>query len=376
MSTRRTIGVLVVLAAAFLAGVVWQRYQLPPYRLLWSLKGRLAGPAAPTAGKPAAMTDFLELGEPVDSLIDIRSVGDALAARSRLRTFLWGADSLPTLVPEVEPDYSDPRWTDLEGLDRIDRLVVRMDFGLESIIYHFHPTSPNGTLVLYHQGHRGDFFKSKSRIQALVARGYAVAGLSMPLQGMNNQPVVSFPGLGTVRLRQHRHMEYLEPAKGHPLRYFLEPVIAVINGLGPEYDGRVDMVGISGGGWTATVAAAIDPRILISIPVADSNPFYLRFERHWGDWEETVPALYRIANYLELHVLGASGDGREQLEILNAYDPCCHQGIGADSYADVVRDRVAALDGGSWRLFVDDSHREHVISDVAIDTILNVLDRQ
>ncbi len=374
MTRRRVLGVLAVAAVAFLAGVVWQRYQLPPYRFLWSLKER-AAEAAPTDVEPAPMTDFLEFGLPVDSLIDIRSRDDAVALRARLRRFLWGVDSLPGLLPVVEPGISDARWDDLAGLDRIDRLTVGMDFGLESYVYHLRPSSPNGSLVLYHQGHRGDFFQGRATIAGLVERGYAVAGLSMPLQGMNNQPVVTFPGLGTVRLRSHRHMEYLEPETGHPIRYFVEPVIAVVNLLESEYETPLAMVGISGGGWTTTLAAALDPRIVTSIPVADGNPFYLRFERHWGDWEETVPALYRIANYLELHVLGAS-DGRHQLQILNAYDPCCHEGIGADSYADVVADRVAAIGGGSFCLFVDDSHQEHVISDVALDTILNVLDRR
>lgn len=375
MTRGRVLGALVLVAVAFLAGVVWQRYQLPPYRFLWSLKERLTEAPGPTA-ELAPMTDFSEFGVPVDSLIDIHTSDDARTIRSRLRTFLWGADSLPGLLPDVEPGISDPRWDDMPGLDRIDRLTVRMDFGLESVIYLFHPASPNGSLVLYHQGHRGDFFRSRSRIQALIGRGYVVAGLSMPLQGMNNQPVVSFPDFGRVRLRNHRHMEYLQPSTGHPLRYFLEPAIAVVNLLVPDYDATPAMVGISGGGWTTTLVAALDPRIATSIPVADGNPFYLRFERHWGDWEETAPELYRIANYLELHILGALGEDRLQLQILNAYDPCCHQGVGADTYADAISGRVAAIDGGAWRLFVDDTHQEHAVSDVALDTILNVLDRR
>ena len=45
---------------------------------------------------------------------------------------------------------------------------------------------------------------------------------------------------------------------------------------------RVVMVGLSGGGWTTTVAAAIDPRIDLSIPVAGSLPFAMR-TAHAGD---------------------------------------------------------------------------------------------
>jgi hypothetical protein len=368
-------GTLALLALAFVAGAIWQRNQWPPYGLLGSLKARLAGPPAPVEAEPAPMTDFLEFGVPVESLVDLHTPDDALTVRSRLRTFLWGRDALPAVLPEVETGVEDERWADLAGLERIDALRIAMDFRLEVVAYRFHPRSPNGRAVLFHQGHRGDFIRSRRQIEALVEDGYTVAALSMPLQGLNNRPVVSLPGFGTVRLRHHRHMEYLEPDTGHPLRYFLEPAIAVINALEPEYEAPLGMVGISGGGWTTTLVAAVDPRVMISIPVADGNPFYLRFERHWGDWEETVPELYRIANYLELHVLGAFGAGRRQLQILNAYDPCCHQGIGAETYADVLRDRVAALGGGSWRLYIDDTHLEHDISEAAVDTILNVLDR-
>eukprot|EP01043_Picozoa_sp_COSAG02_P103688 COSAG02_NODE_39697_length_414_cov_0.596825_2_plen_47_part_01 len=33
---------------------------------------------------------------------------------------------------------------------------------------------------------------------------------------------------------------------------------------------HIVMVGISGGGWTTTVSAAIDPRIELSMPIAGS----------------------------------------------------------------------------------------------------------
>ena len=56
-------------------------------------------------------------------------------------------------------------------------------------------------------------------------------------------------------------------------RFFVEPVILTINYakqvLGYK---RVVMMGLSGGGWTTTMAAALDPRIELSIPVAGSIP--------------------------------------------------------------------------------------------------------
>eukprot|EP00662_Eupelagonemidae_sp_cell21_P020620 gene20620-19998_t len=47
------------------------------------------------------------------------------------------------------------------------------------------------------------------------------------------------------------------------------------NALPPGTPGRVHLLGLSGGGWTVTLAAAIDPRIHVSIPLAGSLPWYL-----------------------------------------------------------------------------------------------------
>ena len=131
------------------------------------------------------------------------------------------------------------------------------------------------------------------------------------------------------------------------------------------------MTGISGGGWTTTISAAIDPRIVASFPVAGTMPIYLRSKvpEDWGDWEQTVPEFYQIANYLELYVLGASGLGRKQLQVLNVHDECCFNGFKSQTYRSVVRSAVLEVGEGEYDLFLDVSHEEHKISNLAIDLI-------
>ena len=53
------------------------------------------------------------------------------------------------------------------------------------------------------------------------------------------------------------------------------------------------MIGLSGGGWTTTVYAAIDPRIVKSIPVAGTLPLYLRGDHYNHDLEQYVPAHHK-----------------------------------------------------------------------------------
>ena len=135
--------------------------------------------------------------------------------------------------------------------------------------------------------------------------------------------------------------------------------------------GQVNMIGISGGGWTTTVCAAVDTRIKHSYPVAGTLPFYLRSDsqRDWGDYEQTLPDLYNIANYLELYVLGAFGKGRAQIQLLNKYDSCCFAGIKYRTYEHTMKEMMRSLGRGKFEIFLDDSHKDHKISDESLQVV-------
>lgn len=313
----------------------------------------------------------------VEKLISIGTPADAAALRARTIAVVWGQPGLPSRLPaRVLRGVSDERWSG-KSLARIDELQVVMDFGLESRIYHFVPATPNNKVVLYHEGHAGDFHDSKPQIQRLLDEGYSVLGFSMPLLGLNNQPTVDLPRLGRVRLMEHGQLQFLSPAHGHPVQYFLEPVIVALNYLEKNFAySSVSMMGISGGGWTTTLAAAVDTRIQNSFPVAGSLPIYLRsgVPNDWGDFEQTAAEIYRTTNYLDMYVLGAQGDGRRQLQVLNQFDPCCFAGTKSQTYSDIVSRRVQALGSGSYDLYLDDTHKKHAISEAALDRIIGVIE--
>ena len=60
------------------------------------------------------------------------------------------------------------------------------------------------------------------------------------------------------------------------LRYFLEPAYLTVNYAKAHGYEWVGIAGLSGGGWSTTVAAAIDKRIDASFPIAGSTPCALR----------------------------------------------------------------------------------------------------
>eukprot|EP00913_Durusdinium_trenchii_P029814 g27939.t1 len=141
------------------------------------------------------------------------------------------------------------------------------------------------------------------------------------------------------------------------VRFFLEPVIKTINfakeRLGyesrrakhnaqPNHENpedrtsareRVILAGLSGGGWTTTLVAALDPRIELSIPMAGSIPCTKdNLDRQLAclrptskDFEQFCNLHWTgIGNYTALYVLAALEPHRTSLQLLHEADPAGH----------------------------------------------------
>ena len=275
-------------------------------------------------------------------------------------------------MPQVESDISDSRYDNFQNLKRIDRLTVEMKYGINSISYLFIPEKSNGKLILYHQGHGGDFILGKRTIQFFLDQNFTVLALTMPLVGMNNQPIVEMEGFGKIKLISHEQLKLLETDSFNPMRLFFDPIQINLTFLQKEYDFKqYSMIGISGGGWTTVIYSAIDERISDSFSIAGSVPFYLRVnDRDIGDYEQTNSDLYQNVNYLEFYVLSGYGDGRKHIQIFNKNDPCCFSGNGYETYEFIIKDKISQLGNGDFQVFVDDTHNEHKISDTALDYIV------
>src|SRR5690606_1865380 len=294
-------------------------------------------------------------------------------------------------VPEaIDLDIHDPMYELLRNEDgnlaRIDRYRIDMNFGFQSVVYHFHPLSPNGKLFIYHAGH-GWGFPLEDRtangngenpglvIPYLIMQGYSVLAFCMPLQG-NPYPLDSIPGYGFIdwiRASSAGH-EQMFRYLPDPYSYFFTPLTIALNYIEDTYSyTAVYMIGLSGGGWTTMFYSAIDKRIRFSFPVAGSVPLYLRVGREGlGDAEQGYDynGIYGIANYTELYILGATGEQRGQLQINNRYDDIAFYGHDRDHlWVDSVRLTVERLKHGRFNFFLDETHSSHKISIVALSEI-------
>ena len=357
---------LVFLAISFVSvfffGTYVGLYKIFPYEVLDSSKDVLF------EQKTIQNNQFVNQAD-VSSLIKINSESDINQKRDFLIEHFWDAGSFMRVkdkaqLPKVETDISDSNYEDFQNLKRIDRLTVEMEYGINSISYLFIPEQTNEKLILYHQGHGGDFLLGYDTIQFFLDRNFTVLAMAMPLLGMNNQPVVEIDGLGEMKLISHKKLRLLEANNFNPMKLFLEPIQINLNFLDKEYNfKRYSMIGLSGGGWTTVVYSAIDERISDSFSVGGSIPFYLRVDsRDMGDYEQTNIELYKNVNYLELYVLSAYGDGRQHVQIFNKNDPCCFSGNGYETYEFVIDDKISQLGKGNFQIFIDDTHNEHKIS--------------
>ena len=317
---------------------------------------------------------------PIDSLTNpdelirrIHSPFDLLSLRDSLIHFLWGREKLADLMPDsIMKDWRDEEWSHIEEIRRIDKIIVRMDFGIESNIYHFINRSNNGQVMIFHAGHEGSFTIHKAAITKLLEGGCDVLAFCMPLHGINNQPVVKIEHVGYIKLISHNSMEFLELEQGHPIRYFIEPVISAINYIEKKYRyDRICMMGLSGGGWTTVLSAAIDPRIKLSFSVAGSLPLHLSIARR--DFEQIDARMYRKFNYLELYLMASYGEGRKHFQINYLYDPCCFYGMSALTYKHALEKRLRTLGSGEYELIIEKEHYMHSFSEETVNKVLTEL---
>ncbi|EKV27393.1 hypothetical protein C882_1895 [Caenispirillum salinarum AK4] len=316
-----------------------------------------------------------------EALIRVDDAPAAEAVRQRLIVRIFGDAGLPAGrgFDTVERGVEEPNLAGLPAA-RIDRMRMALDHGYGATAYHLVPEGEAAeTLVLYNHGHVSDIFGKEARhaIEQFLRAGHAVTALSMPNRRPNTTPGrIDTVRHGSIANRlDHESFSFLETAEYSPIRLFVAPLVAAVDqGLADGYE-TIAATGISGGAWSITVAAAVDRRIQATYPVAGSLPMYLLAlpPNRPGDWEQVHADIYRIASYLDLYVLGAAGQGRRQIQILNQYDSCCFRGIGARGYASAVAEATAAL-GGRYELVILPEH-DHRIAPEAFDIILEDLNR-
>ena len=323
-----------------------------------------------------------------DRTIRIKKPGDVIKKRLEIIQAIWNDTRIPNRSDVIVTSGIQSPLHPHEVVGRVDRIEIPVA-GVDSIkdlAYLFVPVKRIKRLIVFNPGHSYtllDDDRHYSRIEAtitgLLEAGYDVLSVYMPHVTESAGPDFKFDHCKVINTDLGIH----DPLPTYGLRLFLDPTIVSLNYVLTKYKyKRVDMVGLSGGGWTTNLISAIDERIKYSFNVAGSIPLYYRKAGSIGDIEQFLPQLYRdIAGYPDLYVLGASGKGRKQVQILNRQDNCCFgqkQHDPASDYASdmhlfeqTVRDRLDSLgERDHYYLIIDETAPNHQISGYALKNVI------
>ena len=345
----------------------------------------------------------------IDGLMRFRDSQQAEATRDQLIHSIWPG-GLPTARPKVSAASIDA--PEIAALDKslvgsVRKFDVNIsDFDWHSTVMVVTPARNQIKRIgIVHGGHMPEgpagYLASGLGDSAneLLRAGYVVALIHMPMVAWNkdNDGVVAGKDLKVAQRSVPGHnelFETIEPTlKAGTMRFFLEPITQTINELlieMPKPD-QVLMIGLSGGGWTTHLVAAVETRIDVSLPVAGAFPIYARSisRGSMGDAEQIYAPIFGekdsdgdgitdtatgIASWLEVFALGGIAANnqrpRKQIQILNLYDSCCFHGEVYKSYAPLLTEWVRPIRNSHWSVFIDDSHRDHMISPHAIKEVL------
>jgi len=358
---------LAIILLLFFTGIFVGHYQIFPFQVLQEFNKLITPPISPEIHDSSV--DIL-------SLVHIENMENVSNLRSELINYIWSDKEYPLATyPQVISNISDSRYDDLSNLQRIDKIKHVMEFDVNSIGYHFIPKESNNKLIIYHQGHGGDFFIGKNTIEFFLEHGYSVLAFTMPLVGMNDTPDYNDPNLGTITLQLHSDFSLLESSNFNPIKLFFEPLVLSLNYIDLEYNYQnYYMVGISGGGWTAVIFPAIDSRIKETYSIAGSVPFIFRnLDKNYGDYEQRLVEMYQITNYFDLYLMAGSGEDRKFVQIFNKFDPCCFSG-DYQIYEDDLKKIMQNFEG-EFDMIIDDTHKEHKISNFTLEYIKNSIEQ-
>jgi len=296
-----------------------------------------------------------------------------LQTREKIILTIWDDVQLPPNLPDkIEKKIDDEIFEKIPYNKQTDSYTVTMKHDVYSKIFLLHPIIQNNELIILNNGHGGrihdptDLYSEINTVRFFLNKGYSVLIVSLPLEGINNRPIVmpsdnlelnelmkmeydEIVDEGKFKLEHHLHFEFLKNNDFNPMSYFFEPINSTLNSIDDEYDfDKYHMIGISGGGWVSAVYSAIDERISTTHSIAGMVPIEYLIEEDRGHWE--IEELGKIIDYTDVYTLSTLNE-RKFLQFFNSNDPCCF-GKGQDlSFSEIVLENAEKLENSSYNLF-------------------------
>lgn len=245
-------------------------------------------------------------------------------------------EARPTV--RVEPLTAYPDEKALPGFlfeHPVERYVVEYANGYAFSSLLIRNTGKN--LLIYNHGHDPTFKEGFSRefLKRYLRSGGSLLLTWMPLRDPRFPP--DAPPLRVrfwnteqrvpVRTAKHEVLVLFDTGGYHFFRYFLDPILLPLRRVAKDYE-TISYVGLSGGGWTGLILAALDPPVNRYVLTAGFLPEEGRATKaDLGDAEQITPSVYRRFPYkFFLEQLDAKGPSAAWV-IYNTEDDCCYRAV-------------------------------------------------
>lgn len=257
------------------------------------------------------------------------------AARATLINELFGGSGIPSDLATLAIESPNPLngVATFTNLNKCEKMTIP---GYAARPRLWTPNTPrNDVIFLVVAGHDAGW--SANGISSFVMQPLLTANVRMCTFVLPGGPNDYTSGGPT----QHESGSYT-------LKDWVGPVCIAINTLQNMFpSAAIHMTGISGGGWTTVISAAVDSRIAKSYPFVGSMPDMIYYNR---DFEQRLNGL--TADYLTLYTLAAC-PGRRHMQVLYENDPVAFSRAIFNTrpdYSVQLKTNCAAIGGGVYDL--------------------------
>lgn len=159
--------------------------------------------------------------------IRFTTAAEADSRRDLLVNYIWNAPLPTSSLPALTPNVAIPAQAtgvSLAHVDRVDRLSANVsgwDFHQYSYLMHPKNQENKHRLAIVYQGHADTLLGGVgATADHLLARGFTVLTMEMPLYGWNTDTTANLPGQGAISYGSHDQMILnTGPANGGWARY-------------------------------------------------------------------------------------------------------------------------------------------------------------
>jgi dienelactone hydrolase len=226
----------------------------------------------------------------------------------------------PRAWVEAPPKFEDLGTIESHDGYRIRKLRYEIVPGFQSTALLYEPEKLSGKIpaILNPNGHEHELGKAAEYKQKRCINFAKRGILALSLEWLDCGEL-HVPG------NKHEFGAHLDLVGANTVGLFY---LAMRRGLDYLYDhpnvdrSRLGVTGLSGGGWQTITLSSLDPRVIVSVPVAGYSAFVSKLERvgDYGDPEQVPQDFLAGQDYSHLTAMRAP---RPTLLIHNAEDDCC-----------------------------------------------------